>query len=136
MGPSRADWLDCSGECLPEPGLEVLLEQGRQTGLLSMTTDLLTAVQETELTFMEGGEQDACDREDLYQRMGEALRAKDGTHRLLVRSNRSRERILATLLPILESSSGKRLGKGFQLEVSADYLSACSATLSLREQGI
>ncbi|MFC3609650.1 hypothetical protein [Stutzerimonas tarimensis] len=138
-GSYRADWLDCFGECSPEPGLEVLLEHGRQTGLLSRTTDLLTAVRETELTFMDGaaedgGEQDATNMERLYRRIGEALRAKEGMHRLLVRSNRSRERILATLLPILEKSSGKRLGQGFQLEVSADYLSACSATLQARDQ--
>lgn len=122
--PRRADWLNRHGEHAAEAGLDALLEQGWQAGLLSGTTDLCAAVRETEVSFLDGSGEawPAADTEVRCRGFGEALRDKREDHRLLVRSNQPREKVIARLLPILESSSGKRLGRGFQLEVSQDYL--------------
>lgn len=122
---SRADWLNPScGEAL-ESGLAALLEQGWRHGLLSGTTDLAAAIRSTEITFLDGtreAEQGFCPMESLSHQVAEAIRDKREPHALLIRSSRSKEQVLAVILPILETVSGKRYGRDLQVEVRADYL--------------
>lgn len=124
---NRADLLNgLSGETL-EPGLRLLLGCGREAGLLKGTTDFLEAIQETDLTFIDavqtGRNESWMDEMMLMcRRLGLALRAKSGAHRLFLRSDAQPEKALALLLPILENGLGKRIGGDFQLEVSPDYL--------------
>ncbi|MBB3102164.1 hypothetical protein [Azomonas macrocytogenes] len=114
-----------------EPGLRFLLDQGRKAGLLSSTSDLLSAVRETDLTFIDevDSEKPGC-MERLWCQLGEALRCKSAPHRLVIRTNRSPEVALADILPLLESSSGKRHGDGFDVEVRLDFPGQSIAALA------
>lgn len=115
------------------PGLDVLIEQGIGMGLLSGTTDLCSAVRDTDLTFLCDGDEERCGTrmfgglEAVSWLVGKALRDKDGPHALVLHSRERPDQILETVLPILERSSGKRARHDFQVEVDAHYLSADSA---------
>lgn len=115
------------------PGLDVLIEQGIGMGLLSGTTDLCSAVRETDLTFLCDGDEEQCGTrmfgglEAVSWLVGKALRDKDGPHALVLHSRGRPERVLDIVLPILERSSGKRARRDFQVEVDHHYLSADSA---------
>ncbi|WP_028240942.1 Rossmann-fold NAD(P)-binding domain-containing protein [Stutzerimonas azotifigens] len=117
------------------PGLDVLMEQGIGTGLLSGTRDLYSAVRETDLTFLCDGDEEQCGTrmfgglEAVGWLVGKALRGKDGPHVLVLHSRSRPREVLATLLPVLEWSSGRRAGRDIHVEVSTDYLSASSAVL-------
>ncbi len=121
--PVARDLLNKEGWDQLEPGLRLLLDQGRRSGRLSCTADLASAVQDTELTFVDENSSTEA-MAQLWQQVGAALRDKTTKHQLVVRTNRSPQAALTMLIPLLEASSGKRCGIDFEVEVRSDFSGA------------
>lgn len=103
-----------------EPGLEELIAQGRQSSSLSVTTDALSAVLQSDLTFvcvgtpsLMSGRLDLDSVARCAQDIGEALRVKKAFHTIVIRSTVLPGTAESIVVPALEAASGKFAGVGF-----------------------
>lgn len=110
-----------------EEGLQELLT--RNIGVnLRATTDLHQAVQNTELSMIavgtpfDGSEIDLQYIVQVANQLGEALRAKDGYHVIVVKSTVVPGTTQDVVLPIVERASGKRAGPNFGIGMNPEFL--------------
>lgn len=103
-----------------EPGLEELIAQGRQSSSLSVTTDALSAVLQSDLTFvcvgtpsLTSGRLDLDSVARCAQDIGGALRVKKAFHTIVIRSTVLPGTAESIVVPALEAASGKCAGVGF-----------------------
>jgi UDPglucose 6-dehydrogenase len=116
------------GECpFVETGLDELLR--KHTGnRLRATTDLASAIAQTELTFLavgtpfDGREIDLTYVREAARQVGEALRDKASYHVVVVKSTVVPGTTDRVVLPILEQASGKRAGADFGLGMNPEFL--------------
>jgi UDPglucose 6-dehydrogenase len=110
-----------------EPGLDQLIKENRQR--LSATDDYAEAILRTDITFVivptpsdhDGGFSieyvlSACER------IGEALRAKDGYHLVVLTSTVLPGVTDDKITPLLERTSNRRCGEGFGLCYSPEFI--------------
>lgn len=110
-----------------EHGLEALLKAtiGRR---LQATTDLRTAVRDTDVSLIAVGTPFVGDRIDLTfvkaaaGEIGLALKEKDRFHTVVVKSTVVPGTTDSVVLPILEETSEKRVGRGFGLGMNPEFL--------------
>lgn len=111
-----------------EAGLDQLLRSHVGQGL-SATTDLTTAVLDTELTLIavgtpfDGREIDLTAVLAATAQIGAALKQKAGYHIVVVKSTVVPGTTDLRVLPVLESSSGKKAGTDFGVGMNPEFLS-------------
>ncbi|HKW34578.1 MAG TPA: UDP-glucose/GDP-mannose dehydrogenase family protein [Candidatus Acidoferrum sp.] len=103
-----------------EPGLEELVAEGRNSSRLSVTTDALSAVFQSDVTFvcvgtpsLSSGRLDLSSIARCAQDIGEALRQKQEFHTVVIRSTVLPGTAKSLVVPALEAASGKRAEADF-----------------------
>jgi UDPglucose 6-dehydrogenase/GDP-mannose 6-dehydrogenase len=110
-----------------EEGLRDLLTRNIGTNLRA-TTDLLEAVQDTELSMIavgtpfDGTEIDLQYIVTVANQLGEALKTKDGYHVVVVKSTVVPGTTEEVVQPIVERASGKRAGPDFGIGMNPEFL--------------
>lgn len=117
-----------------EPGLGELIEQGAKTGRLRATQDFQQAVLDSEVSMIcvgtpskSNGDLDLTYIEHVCRQIGFALREKSDRHTIVVRSTVLPGTVSKVVIPILEDSSGKVVGKDFGLAMNPEFLRESTA---------
>lgn len=112
-----------------EPGLSERIRQGVERNLLRATTDTWEAIRETSLSLICVGTPSNADGSlclDFVERVcadiGKALRKKQGKHVVVIRSTVLPGTTEKRLIPILERTSGKRIGTEWGVCVNPEFL--------------
>lgn len=112
-----------------EKDLEKTLSNGVAAGLITASTDLATAVRDSDVTFVsvgtptapDGGCDDSCIRA-AAEEMAQGLRQKNGFHVFAMRCSIPPGTTLGVMAPILEDISGKVLGRDFGICFNPEFL--------------
>jgi len=114
---------------ISEPGLEQLLSAGVQKDKICVSTSLMKAVWDTDVTFVSVGtptaEDGGCDMSAVMavsRQMGIALQAKKTFHIIVMRCSVPPGTTLGLMRKILESESGKKMGEDFGLCFNPEFL--------------
>ena len=128
INPDRVAALNRAEAPIYEAGLEDLLREHVGKGL-SATTDLASAVLNTELTLIavgtpfNGKEIDLTAVLGATKQIGAALKQKSSYHLVVVKSTVVPGTTDQHVLPALEASSGKKAGKDFGVGMNPEFLS-------------
>ncbi len=111
-----------------EPGIDGLLERHLRSGRFRATMDM-GAVVSTDVTFIavgtpsrEDGSLDLGYVRAAAQSIGEALASKEGYHVVVVKSTVTPTTTDAVVGPVVESSSGKRIGDSLGIASNPEFL--------------
>ena len=117
-----------------ENRLPELLSKAKDKSLLSATQDAVTAIMETNVTFVSVGTPSrpdgSCDTQYLEEasvQIGEAIRLKDEYHLVMFRSTVPPKTTREVMLPIIEKVSGKACGEDFGLCFNPEFLRESTA---------
>ena len=117
-----------------EPGLAELLAKVHGAGRFDATADAAEAIRGSSISFIcvgtpskKGGHADLSHVEHVSQEIGEALRGKQGTHTVVVRSTMLPGSIEGVVIPQIESASGKREGQDFHVVANPEFMREGSA---------
>lgn len=122
--------LRISGGSAPffEPGLQPLVEETIASGALSATVDLISAVQDSDVTLIAVGTPDADGHIDLSQietasaAIGHALKSKPGYHVVAVKSTVVPGTTDGVVRAALEGAAGKVTGTDIGLCMNPEFL--------------
>ena len=123
-----------------EPGLEALLQKVHAAGQFSATAGAAEAIRHSDISFIcvgtpskKGGQPDLAHVENVSREIGEALRAKNAPHVIVVRSTMLPGSIEQTITPRIEAASGKREGKDFHVVANPEFMREGSAIRDFQE---
>ncbi len=112
-----------------EDEIDTLIAEGVRAGRLRATDDVMAAVRETEVSFISVGTPSGPDGsvslravDEVVASIGKALRDKNGTHTVVMRSTVPPGTAEDRVIPSLEWSSGKRHGEGFRYYSNPEFL--------------
>ena len=112
-----------------EPGLELLVKEMVDKGLLSGSTDNVDAVRRSDVTFIcvgtpprADGSADLSAIETVSKDIGMALRDKEGYHVVVAKSTIPPGTTDEIILPTVEKYSGKKVGVDFGLCMNPEFL--------------
>jgi GDP-mannose 6-dehydrogenase len=125
----KVDLINAGQSPIVEPGVEDLIRQGVNKGLLRATTDAAQAVAATDVTLVcigtpgnHNGSLDLSFIKRACQQIGEALASKTRYHIIAIRSTLLPGTIEQTIVPTLEVYSGKRAGRDFGVAINPEFL--------------
>ena len=125
----KLDLIKSGKSPIIEEGILELMEEVVNSGRVDVSDNAVEAVQATDLSFicvgtpsLPNGDQDLSAMTRLAEQMGEALRAKEGTHTLVVRSTVQPGTVESKVIPILEEKSGKRCDEDFYVCFQPEFL--------------
>jgi UDPglucose 6-dehydrogenase len=127
VDPTKVERISRGEAPIFEPGLDKLLNR-HAGGRLTATTDLATAVEETELSLItvgtpfDGERKDLSFIEDVARQLGRVLHTLDRYHVVLVKSTVPPGTTDDLVRPLLESESGKRAGPDFGVGMNPEFL--------------
>jgi UDPglucose 6-dehydrogenase/GDP-mannose 6-dehydrogenase len=127
IDPSKVDLINKGTAPIYERGLDDLLKK-HAGNRLRATTDLVDAVQQTDLSMIavgtpfDGNEIDLTSIKNVARQLGQAMRTKTGYHVVVVKSTVVPGTTDDIVLPILEASSGKKAGVDFGLGMNPEFL--------------
>lgn len=140
VNPDKVDAFNAGRSPVLEPRLEECLAKGRQSGLVTATTDTVTAVNETDISFicvgtpsLANGKLDLSVVNSVCEQIGGALASKTSTHTVVVRSTVLPGTADSVVIPALERSSGKRCGTDFQVCANPEFLREGTAVADFLE---
>ena len=117
-----------------EPGLDDLLAEQVRSGRLTATSDTAAAVQASDMSLVcvgtpsrRNGSLESGYLERVVQQIGAALRGHASYHVVVIRSTVLPGVVERVLAPLLEESSGKRVGDEVGLCVNPEFLRESSA---------
>ncbi len=123
-----------------EPGLDVLLQKAHAAGSFRATASAAEAIQKSDLSFIcvgtpskKGGQPDLTHVEHVSREIGEALRAKNTLHVIVVRSTMLPGSIETTIVPRIEAASGRKEGKDFHVLANPEFMREGSAIRDFHE---
>ena len=132
--PMKVDAIRAGDSPIVEPGLAALIGAGVQSGRLDATTDAAYAIQHADIAILcvgtpsqENGSLDLTYLERVCRDIGRALASKDKYTVIVVRSTLLPGSAQERLLPLLESTSGKQVGRDFGFCVNPEFLREGSA---------
>lgn len=112
-----------------EPGVEGLISKAVRERKIGATTDVVAAIQESEASLIcvgtpsnQNGSLDLSYMKRVCQEIGDALKSKRSFHIVAVRSTMLPGTIDGTVIPALESHSGKRAGHDFGVAINPEFL--------------
>ncbi|HRX34464.1 MAG TPA: UDP-glucose/GDP-mannose dehydrogenase family protein [Methanoregulaceae archaeon] len=128
----KLDLLDSGKTPIYEPGLEELLTTNKER--IKTTTDLSSAVKETDITFVcvgtpskEDGSIDLQQINDVSVTIGMSLAASEKHHTIIVKSTVLPGTTEKCVIPILERESGKKAFVDFGIASNPEFLKEGSA---------
>jgi GDP-mannose 6-dehydrogenase len=126
-----------------ENGLDDLLLAGVEKGLLTSTTDLTAAVNNTQATIVcvgtpsrEDGSLDLQYVESVSRTIGEAIRDLPRRHTVIMRSTMVPGSMRDLVIPTLEAASGKKAFEDFGLAIYPEFLREGTAIKDFYEAAI
>ena len=130
----KVDFINSGHTPIVEPQIGEIVAENVKLGRLSATTDPLTAIQETELTFacvgtpsQLNGNLDLSHIRRTCEQIGAALKVKKAYHTVVIRSTILPGTMRNVVIPILEEFSGKKAGVEFGLCNNPEFLREGSA---------
>ena len=131
---SKVDVINAGNSPIIEAELGSLIAQGVESNLLSATTDAAQAIASTEVSIicvgtpsMTNGSLDLRFVRQVCEEIGESLREKNDFHVIVARSTMLPGSMREVVIPVLESSSGKRAGSDFGVCFNPEFLREGSA---------
>ncbi|RPI25519.1 MAG: UDP-glucose/GDP-mannose dehydrogenase family protein [Acidobacteria bacterium] len=125
----KVDLINAGQSTIVEEEIAELVKNAVCTGLLTATASAVEAVARTEISLVcvgtpsrENGSLDLSYIQSSCRSIGEGLAAKDGYHVVVIRSTMLPGSTRTTVIPVLESSSGKKAGKDFGVCVNPEFL--------------
>jgi len=135
----KVDTIGWGQSPIVEDQLGELLTDGVAYNLLTTTTDVKKAVQETDVTFVSVGtptnEDGGCDTRAITavaRTIGEAIAEKDGFHVVVLRCSVPPGTTLNLMGPEIEAASGKKAGRDFGLCFNPEFLREGTAVKDFR----
>lgn len=112
-----------------EPGIDKLISTSIERGGLRATSDVRSAVMQSDISLVcvgtpsnHNGSLDLKYIRRVCREIGEALAAKGAYHIVTIRSTMLPGTIETTVIPTLESSSGKKAGRDFGVAINPEFL--------------
>jgi GDP-mannose 6-dehydrogenase len=143
LNPAKVKALGTGSSPIVEPAVADLIAECRQACTLRATTDSEEAVLDTDISFlcvgtpsMRNGKLDLGHIEPVCQEIGKALRKKDSFHLVVLRSTVLPGTAESVVVPTLEKSSGKRMGKDFGACVNPEFMREGTAVRDFLEPTI
>ena len=131
---AKVDLLNRGQSPIIEAEINGILASAVAEGRLRATDDHLTAIQETELSFVcvgtpsqSNGNLDLRYIRRICEQIGEALRKKEAGHLVVIRSTILPGSMRQIVIPVLEEFSGKRVGRDFAVCNNPEFLREGSA---------
>lgn len=117
-----------------EKDLESLIDQNVKAGRLKAVADPYYAVEKTEISLIcvgtpseKNGRIDLTYITRVSSEIGKALAAKDTHHIVVVRSTILPGTVQGTIIPLLETHSGKKVGRDFGIAYNPEFLREATA---------
>jgi GDP-mannose 6-dehydrogenase len=139
----KVEQLDAGRSPIVEPGMKELVEQAYHGGQLRATTDSSAAVMRTDISFLcvgtpslRSGKLDLGQMEPVCRDIGQVLRKKDTFHLVVLRSTVLPGTAENLVIPALEESSGKRMGKDFGVCVNPEFMREGTAVADFLEPAV
>ena len=132
--PGKAENLNNGVPPFYEPGLEELLKEMVNEGMLSGSSDNVDAVRQSDITFicvgtppLQDGSADLSAIEATARDIGVALRDMDNYHVVVAKSTIPPGTTENLILPTVEKYAGKKVGENFGLCMNPEFLRQGSA---------
>ena len=129
LSSSKVEQLDAGRSPIIEPRLKELIEEAHKASRLRATTDSAAAVMQTDMSFLcvgtpslRSGKLDLGHVEPVCRDIGKILKGKDAFHLVVLRSTVLPGTTESIVIPALEQTSGKRLGKDFGVCVNPEFM--------------
>lgn len=127
--PQKAERLNKGMAPFYEPGLDELVKEVVDKGLFHGSTDNISCVKNSDITFicvgtpsLPDGSIDLCHMETAAGDIGDALAKMGKYHVVVAKSTITPSTTDSLILPILEEKSGKKVGKDFGLCMNPEFL--------------
>ena len=127
--PLKVEVINGGRSPIVEPGVEDLIAAAVKDQRLRATTDVASAVAESDLSLVcvgtpsnHNGSLDLRHIKRVCQEIGAALELKRGYHIVAVRSTMLPGTVAGVVIPALEVYSGKRSGRDFGVAINPEFL--------------
>jgi len=139
VSPDKLGMLAAGRSPIVEEAIDTLIAGAVQQGRLTATDDVAAAVAGTEVSFISVGTPSAADGsvalgavDAVVEAIGAALRHKAGPHAVVMRSTVPPGTAEDRVIPLLEQSSGRRLGDGLAYYSNPEFLREGSSVRDFR----
>jgi GDP-mannose 6-dehydrogenase len=129
VNPDKVASINEGRSPIVEKGLDDLIRDNAANGRLRATTSTKDAVDATDLSLVcvgtpsrRNGSLDLTYLERVCEQIGDALKAKDSYHVVVVRSTVLPGTTHGVVIPAIERTSGKKYGAGFGVTVNPEFL--------------
>lgn len=129
VNPLKVEMIQEGVSPIVEPGLDALLKQNVVSGRLRATTDVRAAVRESEISFVcvgtpsnPNGSLDLSYVKRVCEQIGGVLADESAYHTIVLRSTTLPGTTEQVVIPLLERSSGKRVGFDFAVAFNPEFL--------------
>ncbi len=143
LNSAKVEALESGQSPIVEAGLADLITAGHRAGCLRATIDSAAAILQSEISFicvgtpsLRNGKLDLGHLEPVCREIGETLRKKDKFHLVVLRSTVLPGTAESIVIPVLEKSSGKRVGSGFGVCVNPEFMREGTAVADFMEPSI
>src|SRR5579862_7433284 len=140
LSTSKVEHLNAGRSPIVEPHISELAQENHKNGRLRATTDSAPAVMDTEISFLcvgtpslRSGKLDLGHVEPVCREIGSVLKTKKSFHLVVVRSTVLPGTAENLVIPALEESSGKRMGKDFGVCVNPEFMREGTAVADFLE---
>ena len=139
----KIDAINSAKSPIVEKGLGPLVEKVVKAGKLSATSDVTYAIENTDASFVCVGTPSAGDGsvglvyvESVCKVIGEAIKAKDSYHSVIIRSTIVPGSCEGVCIPVLEAASGKVAGTDFGVGYYPEFLRESTAIEDYYDPGL
>ena len=140
LNPAKVEMLESGRSPILEPRLEEIVSESHQACRLHATTDVVGAVDQSEISFicvgtpsLRNGKLDLSGVQRVCAEIGAALRSKESFYWIVLRSTVLPGTTEAVVIPALEAASGKHVGKDFAVCFAPEFLREGSAVADFFE---
>ena len=140
LNPNKVELLNAGRSPIVEPRMGELVEQAHIASRLRATTDSAEAIMQTEISYLcvgtpslRSGKLDLGHVEPVCSDIGQVLKRKDAFHLVVLRSTVLPGTAENIIIPALERTSGKRLGRDFGVCVNPEFMREGSAVADFME---
>ncbi len=140
LSAAKVEQLAAGRSPIVEPRVNELIERAHNEKQLRATTDSVSAVMETDISFLcvgtpslRSGKLDLGHVEPVCRDIGQVLKRKHAFHLVVLRSTVLPGTAESIVIPALEQTSGKRLGKDFGVCVNPEFMREGTAVADFLE---
>jgi GDP-mannose 6-dehydrogenase len=134
VSETKVKMMDSGRTPIVEARMTEMVAEAHRLGRLRATTDALTAVLDSQVSFvcvgtpsLKNGKLDLSHIEDVARQIGAAIRRKQTPHVFVLRSTVLAGTTETIVLPILEKESGKKCGQDFTVCYNPEFMREGSA---------